>query len=227
MLKKVAIVVFLFSILLNCYSQQISNEKVITAIENSTIDDAISTLKTILKDPKIITDECAEVYFALAQLLEQQGNFLEACQYYTNASALEGTHTINGQNLLLNAVRCSLFVADVLRADFLLSTGIPEPQNNEIRSRANMYAVWSWLLKIQTQEELLGPISVLETYVTLDTMIEFRPTILLVLNNYTENPRWKSQLLRDFPLSPEATLVNGETSIAPSPFWCFNYSVLK
>ncbi len=222
--KKATIVVFLFSIILNCYSQEFLNEKIITAIEHRTIDDAISSLKTFLADSKITKAEETEGCFAIAQLLEQKGHFLDACQYYTKASALEGTHTVKGQTLLLEAVRCTLSVADVLRADFLLTTGMTEPQSNEIRARANIYAVWSWLLKIETEEELQGLVSVLETYATLDTMIEFRPTILLMLNNFTGNEKWKSQLLSEFPLTPEATLVTGETQLPPSPFWCFNYT---
>ena len=222
MFKRLSVAIIIFSFVSNSFAQQIMSEKIINTIENNSIEESVDILKSLSVNPAISKSEQLSASIASAQLLEEKGDFLDACQYYTNASALEGTNTVKGQNLLLDAVRCTLSVADVSRGDFLLSTAMSNPQSNEIRSRANLYAIWSWILKSQTKEELQGPISVLETYVTLDTMIEFRPTILLMLSYFTADSKWEKQLRSEFPMSSETLIVSGENKLLPSPFWYLN-----
>ena len=222
MRKRFAIAFIFFCVITHCFSQQIANEKVLNVVVNNTIDDSLTLLETMANDVNGPNEERVASSIFLAQLIEQKGDFLKACQYYTNASAIEGTDTALGQNLLLDAVRCTLSTADVLRGDFLLSTAMANPQNSSIRARANIYAVWSWILKTQSKDELLGPVSALEAYLNLDYMVEFKPTILLLLNYITEDSKWDAQLRKEFPLSPETAIVSDSAKITPSPFWYFD-----
>lgn len=222
MFKKAFFAIVFSVISISLYSQNILSQKVKDTIENNSISEGISILKDVSSSNESSSQEKLESTILVAQILEQQGEYLEACQYYTSAASLVGTNTLEGQQFLLDAVQCTLSVGDVSRADFLLSTALANAQDNSIRSRANIYAVWSWVLKTDSKDELSGPISVLETYVSLDAMKEFRPIMLLTLDHLTEDEKWAKQLISEFPNSPEAAIVTGKAHKSPLPFWYFN-----
>ncbi len=222
MFKKIFFSFVISVFIATAYSQEITSQSVKDAIENNAISESLEILKKISDSQDSTNEEKIEASLLVAQILEMQGDFSNACYYYTSTASLLGANTVIGQHNLLDAVRCTLSIGDVSRGDFLLSTAMANAKDNSIRAKANIYAVWSWVLKTQTQEELDGPISVLETYVEIDSMYEVRPTILLTLYHLTHDDKWGSQLEKEFPDSPEAAIVTGSAKMSPSPFWYFN-----
>ncbi len=217
MIKKLGLIL-LFALL---SSGTFSQSKVSDIIsESSSTENTISALKNLVQNgSKEEKFEAAEV---LALLQEQFGEYTDASLYYTTAASLVGTQSAKGQNLLLGAVRCALLVGDVSRADFLLSTAISVTTDMNAKATANLYAVWSWIIKAENKEELEGPIGVLKSYVTLDSMKSVRPSILLILYHLTDEKTWAEQLQLAYPNSPEAAVSKENAKMYPSPFWFFS-----
>ncbi len=195
--------------------------KIADALENTnSIEETITRLKKIAQTGT--NSEKLQASGIVASLQEQFGEYTDASFYYTNAATLVGTHTEQGQEFLLGAVRCALMTGDVSRADFLLSTAFPSDADDEIKASVKVYAVWSWIIKAETDEELKGPISVLQSYVTAKNMVSVKPSILITLFYLTDEKKWSDQLVKEFPHSPETAIVLGKAQTLPVPFWFFN-----
>ncbi len=214
---------FVFILTILCFASFLySQSRVNDIVSNSdSVENTITELKKVVQTGKTKEDQF-EAALVLAQLQEQFGEYTEASFYYTTASSLVGTQSAQGQDLLLGAVRCSLLVGDVSRADFLLSTALSSITDKDANARAVLYAVWSWIIKAENEEELDGPISVLKSYVTLDSMKSVRPAFLLLLHQLTGDNNWAAQLQSEYPNSPEAAIVQGKAQLQPSPFWLFS-----
>lgn len=158
---------------------------------------------------------------ALAPIQEQIGLYADAAATYGSAASLAGVQTLRGQKLLLGSVRCSLSCGDVSSADFLLSTAFASPADTNIKAAVKLYALWSWIIKVQTEKELEGPVSVLQTYVSAQDMLSVRPALLLTLYHITGEKKWAQKLQSDFPDSPEAAVCSGDARLLPAPFWFF------
>ena len=158
---------------------------------------------------------------ALAPIQEQIGLYAEAAATYGSAASLAGVQTLRGQKLLLGSVRCSLSCGDVSGADFLLSTAFASVSDTNIKASVKLYALWSWIIKVQTEKELEGPVSVLQTYVSAQDMLSVRPALLLTLYRITGEKKWAQKLQSDFPDSPEAAVCAGNARLLPAPFWFF------
>ena len=157
----------------------------------------------------------------LAPLLEQIGSYAQADTVYRTAASLAGKKSVRAQRHLLGAVRCALACADVSSADFLLSTAFSSASEPDIKADAKLYALWSWIIKAQSEEELEGPIDVLRTYAVSAEMESVKPAILLTLHHITGEKRWAQQLQDEFPDSPEAAVSAGNARLLPAPFWFF------
>ncbi len=212
----------LVCILMFCFSLTFAESRASNIVSgNDTIETKITALKKLVQEG-ISTEEKYESSLFLAQIQEQFGEYTDASFYYTTAAGLIGTQTAKGQDLLLGAVRCALLVGDVSRADFLLSTALSSITDVNAKARANLYAVWSWIIKSETKEELAAPISVLKSYVTIESMNSVKPALLLTLHHLTNEQNWKTQLEKDFPNSPETAVVQGNAQAYPSPFLFFS-----
>ncbi len=218
MIKRFLLICSLLLISINIFSQ--SNVAEIISSDEP-IANTIINLKKIAQDGETNQDKF-EAALVLAQIQEQFGEYTDASYYYTTAAGLIGTQTAKGQELLLGAVRCALLVGDVSRADFLLSTALTSITDVNAKARANLYAVWSWIIKSETEEELAGPITVLQSYVVLESMEIVKPSLLLTLYHLTEEEKWANELINTFPDSPETAIVQGNAHMYPSPFWFFS-----
>ncbi len=213
---------FLILSLLFIFAPIYSQSRVGDIVSNdSSIETTVSELKKIVETGRN-TEEKYEAALVLAQLQEQFGEYTDASLYYTTAASLIGTQSAKGQELLLGAVRCALLIGDVSRADFLLSTALSSITDTEAKAKANLYAVWSWVIKAENEDELDGPISVLNSYVTLESMKSVRPSLLLTLHHLTGEKAWSDQLEKEYPHSPETAVVQGKAQLMPTPFWFFS-----
>ena len=122
---------------------------------------------------------------------------------------------------MLGSVRCSLSCGDASGADFLLSTAFASASDANIKASVKLYALWSWIIKVQTEKELAGPVSVLQTYVSSQDMLSVRPALLLTLYHITGEKKWAQKLQSDFPDSPETAVCAGNARLLPAPFWFF------
>lgn len=190
------------------------------ALNAGTIESAIVELDKIAKSGDTIAEKL-EASQLLAPLQEQMGMYSDARSSYTNGASLAGVQTVQGQKLLLGAVRCALSVGDVATADFLLSTSFSSATDISIKALSKLYALWSWIIKAENEEELTGPISVLKSYVTLNDMESVKPSLLLTLHHLTNDKAWSEQLQKEFPNSPETAIVSGQAQLMPAPFWFF------
>ncbi|MFI3257576.1 MAG: hypothetical protein R3Y36_04690 [Spirochaetales bacterium] len=186
-----------------------------------TVDDAVNTLKSIVYTEDVASSRRLEAAQILAPLQEQLGDYKGANLSYSTAASLAGVQTVTGQRLLLGTVRCALSVGDVSEADFLLSTAFPFASEPTVTALIKLYAVWSWIIKAENEDELAGPISVLQSYVTLSDMQSVKPSLLLTLYHLTDDEKWAEQLKNEFPDSPEVAVVLGEARLLPAPFWFF------
>lgn len=190
------------------------------ALNADTVESAINILKGITKSAATTAEklDAAEI---LASLQEQLGMYSDASYSYTTGASLAGVQTVRGQKLLLGAVRCALSVGDVSTADFLLSTAFSSATDTTIKASVKLYAVWSWIIKAEDENELAGPISVLKSYSALQNMESVKPSLLLTLYHLTGEKAWADQLQQEFPNSPEASVVSGQAQLLPAPFWFF------
>ncbi len=215
MIKKIICICIVFFAVFYAYSQKSATDIVATS---ESIDTTVSELKNIVQNGKS-NNEKYDAALLLAQIQEQFGEYTEASLYYTTASSLIGTQSAKGQDLLLGAVRCALLIGDVSRADFLLSTALTSITDASAKARANLYAVWSWIIKSETTDELQGPIAVLKSYLSLESMESVHPALLLTLYHLTDENSWSEQLQKEYPNSPESSIVKGNAQLLPTPFW--------
>ncbi len=218
MIKKILCLILVLCFFIPSFSQS-SVQKILS--DDNAIEITVSELKTLVQNGKT-SDEKYEAALVLAQIQEQFGEYTDASLYYTTAASIVGTQTAKGQDHLLGAIRCALLVGDVSRADFLLSTALSSITDTSAKARANLYAVWSWIIKSENEEELAGPITVLKSYVTLEGMKSVKPSVLITLYHLTEDKAWADQLKNEFPNAPENAVVQGNAQMFPSPFWFFS-----
>ncbi len=219
MIKKSVIIISIFLLALSSAFAQNRVAEIVS--DNTSIETTVSELKKIVENGNS-NEEKYEASLVLAQLQEQFGEYTEASLYYTTAAGFVGTQSAKGQELLLGAVRCALLIGDVSRADFLLSTALSSITDIEEKARANLYAVWSWIIKTENEEDLEGPIAVLESYITLENMKSVKPSLLLTLHHLTSEKQWAEQLQNEYPNSPETAIVQGKAQLLPTPFWFFS-----
>lgn len=191
-----------------------------TTLNADTIESAINELEKKVNSATT-TQERLEASELLAPLQEQMGMYAEAGRSYTYGASLAGVQTLRGQTLLLGSVRCALSVGDIATADFLLSTTFGFATDETIRATTKLYAIWSWIIKAETEAELAGPISVIKSYIPQSDMIRVKPALLLTLYHLTNEKAWGEQLQKEFPNSPEAAIILGQAHILPAPFWFF------
>lgn len=191
------------------------------SLSGKNIDEAIESLNAEIKKATT-NDEKFKSTSLLASLYENAGQYEKARSLYSLASSYVGLNTLDGQTMLLGAIRSSLSYADVSTADFLLSTGFVTFANENIQAYSKLYAVWSWLIKAQTKKERAGPISILKQYVNAQDMYSVRSVILLTLYFVTNEQIWKQQLQSQFPQSTESAILAGTVQKYPAPFWYFN-----
>jgi hypothetical protein len=214
----VCIVVFLSPSFL--ISQNAEVPEYIQTIANSDAQTAIEKLSNSLKTATTAAEK-KDIYSLLATLQEQLGLYPEAQASYNSAAALVGIDKIDGQYLMLGAVRCALSCGDSASADFLLSTQIEQPLSVEISAKKKLYALWSWLTKSENHDDIQSIIPVLKTYAVEKDMISVQPVILLTLYELTNGKEWSDFLNTNYPNSAEAAIVSGKAQLLPAPFWYF------
>ena len=165
------------------------------------------------------------LYTFLGSLTEQLGQYHEAATWYGMAAAIAappatGTPSLTSEQLVLAAVRCSLSCGDSQRADTYLAS-LKDSTVAETVAYSRLYSLWSRLCRVDSTSQLVEPLTLLETYASLESMELVRPPVYLTLWYLTEQEQWSQRLKKEYPKSAEAALVAGEAQLLPSPLWFF------
>ncbi|MCM1322378.1 MAG: hypothetical protein NC041_00360 [Bacteroides sp.] len=184
-------------------------------------------------EKKLLTAAGAEkqqIHALLAAVFEHQGKYSEAETHYRQAAGLsakgapadtEKNRNSDSADFLLKAVRCILSRGDFAAADELLTQIASDSSAVSRAPLIKLYAVWSWLCKIENEKNLFEPIVVLKSYLDLPEMQPVVPSILFTLWYLTSDAVYAETLKKSYPASPEAAVVSGKAGLTPAPFWYF------
>ena len=198
------------------------------ASKKSSIEESLSYLKKNVSSVTANAEKRA-VYAFLAAILEQQGQYAEAQKNYVQAASIQGSADSvvagvpnkNSEQLVIDAVRCSLSAGDYSSAESYLNSAVRNSKDEKILAYVKLYEQWGALCKAKNESETKESIALLKTYATLDSMKSLRPSILLTLWHLTGEAQFSENLKKNFPKSMETAIVKGEVQTFPTPFWYF------
>ena len=198
------------------------------AAKKSSLDESIAYLKKNAPSVTVNAEKRA-VYAFLAAILEQQGQYAEAQKNYVQAASLQGSADSvvagvpnkNSEQLVIDAVRCSLSAGDYASAESYLNSAVRNTKDETIKAYVKLYEQWGALCKAKNESETKESIALLKTYATLDSMKAVRPSVLLTLWHLTGEAQFAEKLKKLYPKSMEAAIVKGEVQTLPTPFWYF------
>lgn len=220
---------FLFVLPLSAQEKSVTAKSVIgAAAKKSSVADSVAYLKKNVESVSASAEKRA-VYAFLAAVLEQQGQYSEAQKFYAQAASiqgsaktvLEGVPNKTSEELVVDAVRCSLCAGDYSTADSYLNSAVRNTKNQEILAYVKLYEQWSALCKAKKESDTKESIAMLKTYSTLDSMKSVRASVLLTLWHLTGEAQFSENLKKNYPKSMEAAIVKGEVQTLPTPFWYF------
>jgi hypothetical protein len=167
------------------------------------------------------------LYTFLGSLREQFGNYADAARSYAiaagiSAASAAGMQRISAEQLVINAVRCSLSAGDFVTAENYLASRVRDSADPAISAYVKLYSAWSKLSQAETADTLDTPLALLHAYSADPSMELVRPAILLSLWYIEGDKNSADTLVAAYPLSPEAAIVLGKAAMLPAPFWFFS-----
>jgi hypothetical protein len=128
---------------------------------------------------------------------------------------------VSAEQLVLDAVRCSLSAGDYTTAENYLNSRVKDSSDASISAYVKLYGVWSMLSKIEAPADLNAPLALLRSYSTQPAMEAVRSQVLLTIWYIEGDGAVAARLSSEYPNSPEAAIVSGNVSLLPAPFWFF------
>lgn len=194
------------------------------ALEQETVLDTIDYLKSNTESASTSADKRAILYFT-ATLQEQLGLYTDASTWYAKAAGTPGGEATNmpkvtTEEIVIAAVRSSLSASDWETAESYLAN-IRSSKNEKTIAFANLYTIWCQLCKASSVNETGDSIAMLRAYSSMQSMKTVRPQVLLTLWYLTNDKNCGETLKREYPASPEASIVKGTSQIMSVPFWYF------
>ena len=195
------------------------------AVRKATVEESISYVKGQIKTLTVATEKRA-AYVFLASLQEQLALYGDAQKSYATAAGIaagdaEDMPKKTNEQLVIDAVRCALCCGDWPTADSYLNSAVRNSKDANIQSYIKLYAQWSDLCKAENVDDLNEPLELLKAYLKVQSMKDVHPVILLTLWYVTGDKSWSSQIVKNYPASTEAAIVNGDVQLLPTPFWFF------
>lgn len=195
------------------------------AAEKSTVQESISYIKTNIKSVTTQSDK-RSLYIFLASLQEELALYEDARENYATAAGIsasdaEGMLKKSNEQLVLDAVRCSLCIGDSDTADSYLNSSVRNSKDEKISAYVKLYSQWSALCRANTSADLQEPIEILKAYIKVSSMKTVQPAILLTLWYVTGDESYSKEITKTFPKSTEAAIVKGDVQLLPVPFWFF------
>lgn len=225
-MKKIAVfLISTFLISAAVFAEQKAHEIVSEASKKSTADEAAAYISKIAPTLTAQSEKRA-VYAFLGSLQEQLGLYDQAEKSYVTAAGIAASDAENmpkktNEQLVIDAVRCALNAGNYNAANNYLNSSVRNSKDEKIQRYIKLYSVWSALCKAETKEDLEEPIALLKAYSNVASMKEVQPAILLTLWYITGDTVYANDIKKQFPTSPEASIVKGDSQLLPSPFWYF------
>lgn len=165
-------------------------------------------------------EKAAELWSNLAITQEQIGEFSNATKSYAEAAILSPPRTSTKYEL--GRARCALFAGDTVKSKSILKELLlseEDRMNDRIRAEGKLLTVWCDIAEAKNYSAQSKNIALLRSYSTNETMESVRPAVLFSLWWLTDDKNVKETLLKNYPNSPEAALVDGKAALMPSALW--------
>ncbi len=221
MIKRIifTVCIFLIAMPLLSYSKEV--QSAVEKMAGKELTAALEYLEQQISSASKPRDK-RDLLVITASVQESSGFYELACRNYEKAAGLQSSEgSESASSLLLKAARCALSFGDSQLADSYLSAVSRTAVSSELGAKIKLYAVWSWLSKISDEASLHEPLVILSSYTGLKGMETVQSSILLTLWHLTGDAAYSTKLIREYPLSMEAAVVQGNIHLLPSPFWYF------
>lgn len=241
-LKKIIVSLVIFNIF-TVFAQSQAVTDIDKALGMDTVEESITFL---LKQAGSASQNCDKrVMYAFAGSLQEQiSAFNEASASFAKAASIAvDQETVNAfilkknakpaekfvysmlkktsSILVLDAVRCSLNAGDSKTAMNYLNSSVRNSKDEKIQAKIKLYEVWAKLCDAGEEKDLEEPVALLKAYSSMTSMNSVMPSVLFTLWYVNSDNEAAALLKKNYAASPEANIVNGNTSIMPTPFWFF------
>lgn len=195
------------------------------AIKKGSVEQSISYIKNQLKSITV-NSEKRSLYILLGSIQEEMALYDDAQKSYATAAGIsaadaDGMPKKTNEQLVLDAIRCSLCVGDSDTADKYLNSSVRNSKNANIAAYVKLYSQWSALCRAEKTADLQEPLEILKAYINVENMKVVKPVVLLTLWYVTGDDSYSKQIQTAFPKSTEAAIVKGDVQLLPVPFWYF------
>lgn len=225
MSKKLFLITLFFLSFSLIFAQTKAKDIKAQAVRKSTVEESVAYVKDQIKGLTLATEKRA-AYVFLASLQEQLSLYGDAQKSYATAAGIaagdaEDMPKKTNEQLVIDAVRCALCCGDYPTADSYLNSAVRNSKDAGIQSYIKLYTQWSALCRAENVDDLNEPLELLKAYLKVQSMSSVHPVILLTLWYVTGDKSWSSQIVKNYPASTEAAIVNGDVQLLPTPFWFF------
>ncbi|MDR2485057.1 MAG: SPOR domain-containing protein [Treponema sp.] len=176
----------------------------------------IRNIENTLKTPKLSVAERYEVLIRQARLFQLIGNLEGAARSWMDAAAADQEK--QDPRALLEGAFCFFAIGEMDKAEAAVKTVIRTGKDQHLICRA-VY------LSAQIEAFRSGDLSSLIELISDSEYEQYRPAIYYTLWKFSGTDRYKTRLLTEYPLSPEAFIVKEAASdkavvhISPSAMW--------
>lgn len=222
----VAAVLWVLSFLTPAFAQTYKASQIkAQAYSLEDVSSAISYINENLSKCASASDKRSVLYLR-GVLQEQCMSFGEASASYAQAAGIsagdaEGMPKVTTEQLVLNAVRCSLNAGDWENASSYLGSAVKNSRNADIQSYVKLYNVWVELVKATDYSQVGSSVLLLKSYSQDAEMKCVRPQILFALWYLTGSSEWSNILKTSYSSSPEYKIVKGTIRLENTPMWLF------
>lgn len=244
--RKFFVILFIANIF-SIFAQNSAGTSAITAIEKSleqdTVEKSIEYLLSQIENEKSNLDK--RILFAFTGSIQEQASlYKDASTSFAKAAGISVSQAeINSfilkkdarpaekiaYNMLkktsgilvLDAVRCSLNCGDSKTARSYLNSSVRNSKDEKIIAKIKLYELWCGLCEAQSESDLDEIIVMLNAYSKMQSMESVMTSILFSLWYISEDKSAADILTTKFPGSIESSIVTGNSSLMPTPFWFF------
>ncbi len=201
------------------YSKEVAS--ILSSVKDKNPDEALEYLENHINTSQKVQDQRDLLIFK-ASLQERSGFYELAAKTYEKAAAIQPPDDSEpSASLLIQAARCALSHGDFQLADTYLSIVSRTALSSELAAKIKLYAVWSWLSKINDEDSLHEPLVILASYIDMKGMETVQASILLTLWYLSGDDVYSKLLTEKYPNSVEAAIIQGRVQLMPTPFWYF------